>query len=153
FYDIDQMPGTVDGLQVSEQQLGILWHDGVEWRPVGGSLDPENNLVSAQIGHFSRFAVGILPAATEDLYRPQERIITPALKDGINDFVQFGQLGSRPDISIKIFDVTGRKIRTVHTPYVWDGKDDDGDIVESGVYVYQFDVDGMSITGMIAVAK
>jgi len=44
---------------------------------------------------------------------------------------------------IKIFDITGRKIRSVSAGTgKWDGKDDGGTIVESGVYIYQFTVDG-----------
>ncbi len=62
------------------------------------------------------------------------------------------------DTEITIEQITGKKIRTIDgEPYEWDGKDEDGNIVESGVYIYQFkaDVNGKRklVSGTIAVAK
>jgi gliding motility-associated-like protein len=82
-------------------------------------------------------------------YRPAKKIITPN-GDGINDEADFSGLAEE----VKIFDITGRKIRSVSAGTgQWDGKDDDGSVVESGVYIYQFKVDGTLVSGVIAVAK
>jgi len=90
-------------------------------------------------------------------YRPKERIITPAYSDGKNDVAYFSGLTGQIT-TIIIYDITGKKIRTIEgEPYEWDGRDDDGKIVESGVYIYQFkaDVNGKQqlVSGTIAVAK
>ncbi|RMH74121.1 MAG: hypothetical protein D6675_00845 [Gemmatimonadetes bacterium] len=48
------------------------------------------------------------------------------------------------EILIQIFTVAGRKIREIHTTYradefpTWDGRDDDGDEVANGTYIYKF---------------
>jgi hypothetical protein len=151
--DNDSNPGIVDGTDIAEQHLKIFWFDGYEWRPVGGIVDPSKNLVTVSAGHFGKFAIMPAAALGKNAYRPKERIITPALQDGFNDFAQFDNLGGY-NVAIHIFDITGHNIRTINgAPHIWDGRDDDGDIVESGVYVYQFKVDGTLISGTIAVAK
>ncbi|MFH1380130.1 MAG: gliding motility-associated C-terminal domain-containing protein [bacterium] len=151
--DIDDHPGIVDGTELDENKLAVFWHDGFEWRSLGGTINPEDNLINLSLGHFSQYGIFAAANLSSDQYRPKERIITPASADGINDIAQFDNLAGRSDITIKIFDITGRKIRDISSPYVWDGKDDDGEIVETGVYIYQFDVDGTLISGTIAVAK
>ena len=51
-------------------------------------------------------------------------------------------------VSLIVFDIRGRKVRTlvdgvlkpgVHDRIVWDGKDDSGQPVQSGTYVYQLE--------------
>ena len=82
-------------------------------------------------------------------YRPQRKIITPN-NDGINDYAFFSGFSA----TIYIYDITGKKIKTINCPpYRWDGRDDEEKFVETGVYIYQFEVDGELISGMIAVAK
>ena len=61
----------------------------------------------------------------------------------------FQLLGSdaATQIEIKIYTITGRLIRTLDNlsppdngfnyDYPWDGRDDDGDIVANGVYLYK----------------
>jgi flagellar hook assembly protein FlgD len=54
---------------------------------------------------------------------------------------------------VKIYDITGRLIRTIENTDRWDGRDDDGNIVESGIYIYQFKKAGQRISGTIIVVK
>jgi gliding motility-associated-like protein len=92
-----------------------------------------------------------------DEYRPKEKIITPN-GDDKNPYASFGNLNGQ-DYSIDIFDIRGHKVKTITTSSLprWDGTDDGGRVVESGVYLYQFkaDVNGSSklISGTIVVAK
>ncbi len=82
-------------------------------------------------------------------FMPSERIITPNA-DTINDTVTF----SSGIDEVKIFDVRGRRMKTIPGPTpVWDGTDDSGAIVESGVYLYQFTAAGERVSGVIGVAK
>jgi flagellar hook assembly protein FlgD len=69
----------------------------------------------------------------------------------VNDLANFG--GTASGAKIEIYDVTGRRVRTVVDQNVWDGRDDGGEVVESGVYVYQAEIEGQKISGVITVAK
>jgi flagellar hook assembly protein FlgD len=58
-------------------------------------------------------------------------------------------------VRVEIFDVNGRRVRSLTGvgTVPWDGTDDSGDIVESGVYIYQYTDSGKRISGVVAVAK
>lgn len=155
YFDLDN-DGIIDDTNIDETTLQAYYWDGKEWFLYGGIVDPVNNVLEFKVDHFSFYGL-FSTNITADMYRPKRRIITPALRDGINDTVFFQALNGT-DTTIKIFDVTGACIRTINSmPYEWDGKDDHGYIVESGVYIYQFraELDGAKklLSGMIAVAK
>lgn len=145
--------GKVDGTEIQEANLEIKLWDGVEWISMGGTVDTDLNVVSAQMMHFSIYAVYPASPLRDDDYRPRPRIITPAYKDGKNDFAQFGGAGNIEEISI--YTVNGRRIRQVRDISIWDGKDDGGALVESGLYVYQIKLKDSSkrVNGVIVVAK
>lgn len=69
---------------------------------------------------------------------------------------------SQSPVSIKIFDIVGREIRTLigGTPYqagnhqvLWDGKDNAGATVATGTYFYRMDADNFSVTRKMMVLK
>ncbi|MBN1383404.1 MAG: hypothetical protein JW983_00790 [Elusimicrobia bacterium] len=136
---------------VDETTLKIFWWDGFAWRYIGGSVDSTNNTVSVEVRHFSKYAVLPAGALSASDYRPKRKIITPFLVDGWNDYIQFDGLSG--NFTIRIYDITGRKVRTIRDVPIWEGYDDDGNIVESGVYIYQFKVGGELISGTVTVAK
>ncbi|MFH1784294.1 MAG: gliding motility-associated C-terminal domain-containing protein [bacterium] len=152
YFDLDS-DGYVDGTSVREETLRIFWWDGFAWRYVGGEVDALTNTVTSEIMHFCIYALFPARELAAGDYRPNNKIITPATADGINDVAEFNGLQGK-NIEIKIFDVTGKKIRTINSePYQWDGRNDEERLVEGGVYIYQFEVDGELISGIIAVAK
>lgn len=149
----------LDRLGASAKDLRAYCWDGAEWLLIPGALDPDSGVFRAQ---FSRFAyVALFPAGnlTEADYRPAESVITPAVRDGINDEAFFPNQSG--DFEIFIYDVAGRQVRRLSadsgTGTAWDGTDERGRTVESGVYLYQFkaDIGGQRklISGTIAVAK
>lgn len=161
YFDLDNngKPEDWEGkeMEFNESQLACYWWDGITWRPVGGKIDSDRNITTIKVSHFSYY--GLFKARPMGIseYRPKERIITPAYVDGKNDVAYFSGLSGQTT-TIRIYDITGEKIRTIDgEPYEWDGKDEDGNIVESGVYIYQFkaNVNGKkrSVNGTIAVAK
>jgi len=161
YFDLDEndKPEDWKGKEVdfSESQLACYWWDGFNWRQVGGKVDSDRNIVTAKVSHFSYYALFKVRPMGISEYRPKERIITPACADGKNDVAYFSGLTGQV-ATIRIYDITGKKIRTIEgEPYEWDGTDDDGNIVESGIYIYQFkaDVDGKRrlVSGTIVVAK
>ena len=68
-----------------------------------------------------------------------------------------------PRPTLSIYDIRGRKIKDISTmdPGViitgwriaWDGKDDNGDTVRPGVYIYQWTEGDTVIKGAIVVAR
>lgn len=153
YMDQDQ-DGVVDGTTVNENDLRIFWHDGVEWRSVGGRVDTAANRVTARISHFSLYA--LFPfnlGATAESVRPKERILTPN-GDGVWDDAVFDGISDADgDYTIEIFNVRGERVRRIVNMNKWNGRDDDGQIVENGTYVYRLTGQGMTVTGMIAVAR
>jgi len=130
--------------------LAMYYMDTYGWRILGQpNVDTTLHTVTTVTPHFSTFA--LIPAGSigaADL-RPTQRIITPN-GDGINDTATF----SGVDGPIHIFDVRGRRVKTINSANpVWDGTDDSGRIVESGVYIYQYTSQGTRISGVIGVAK
>ncbi len=137
-----------------EQKATIVWWDGFKWRRLGGAVNAASNLIATRIGAFNYMA--IVPAAplTPAERRPLEKILTPN-GDGVNDTAVFALGDIIQNVQIEIFDVTGHRVKTVNSAQLlsWDGRDESGQLVESGVYIYQYEVDGQRISGLIAVAK
>ena len=62
------------------------------------------------------------------------------------------------EFTVLIFDIDGMLVKSLSAPpgeteLVWDGRDETGEIVESGVYVYQLQVGENFKTGTLIVAK
>lgn len=152
--DVD---GKVTDLNVNGESLAIHWLKPESralaergWRPLSrSSVDTTLHTVTGSTGHFSTFAIFPTGPVGSAQLRALERIITPN-GDGVNDTASFAT-----DVpEVRFFDIRGRRVRTVRGPGpTWDGRDDSGDIVESGVYIYQYTVQGDTISGVIAVAK
>lgn len=159
FPDFVFSEGGRDGrLDVSKQLVGtagLFWWDGFAWRPLGGRVDPNSNLLTARVDRPGFYAVMSAPPISPEDRRPMEKVITPN-GDGVNDQATF-MLGSvLENVKIEIFDITGHRIRTINTSsnvFNWDGRDSSGSVVESGVYIYQYKLEGKRVSGLIAVAK
>lgn len=140
-----------DRTGAKEADLRVFWNDGFAWRYVGGTVDPANNQVRANVTHLGEF--GLFPylgSSQEDLVRPLERILssTPG-----HDVLRFNTTVAEGPFDIEIFDVRGSSVRKIHNVPEWDGRDESGKRVESGTYVYRFEGQGITLTGMIAVAR
>jgi gliding motility-associated-like protein len=146
--------GVIDGTQMPEKSVGMVFWDGFIWRKMGGIVNPANNTVTARIGGSGFFAIIPAGALSAEDQRPMEKIITPN-GDGTNDIALFTFANPLDNIRVEIFDMTGHRIRTLYsaTHNGWDGKDESGSTVESGVYIYQFESNGKRVSGLIAVAK
>ena len=62
------------------------------------------------------------------------------------------------EFTVLIFDIDGMLVKTLtalpgETELIWDGHDESGEIVESGIYVYQLQVGESFKTGTLIVAK
>jgi gliding motility-associated-like protein len=88
------------------------------------------------------------------------KVVTPN-NDGVNDFVVFEDitfykafpLNQVDNIKIQIFDLTGKIVREICDTEIWDGKDDTGNKVSAGVYIYQYKLGNEIKTGSIIIAR
>ena len=156
-YEDSDGDGLVDGTNIQVKNLKLFWWDNFEWRYIGGAADPNTHVVRAGLTHLSTFGLFDGSGFNVD-YKPREKIITPATQDGKNDVAVFDGLDGQPFyFTIKIFDMQGRCVRTLTQFGRWDGRDDQGNIVEGGVYLYQVHVNeafgGRTVSGLITVAK
>lgn len=89
-------------------------------------------------------------SASTTLTKPAQKILTPN-NDGINDYLNFTGLGS--DFEISIFNLKGKLIKKITDKSYWDGKNDKGNIVEGGIYIYIVKRGDDRIDGTIVVVK
>ncbi|MBN1622312.1 MAG: gliding motility-associated C-terminal domain-containing protein [Endomicrobiales bacterium] len=153
-YDSD---GMEDNTGYEETSLKIFFWDGYDWVFVGGTIDADQNTITVKVMHFSQYAVFPSAAPSTSDYRPVQKIITPALIDDKNDYAEFPAIDLSQDFKIYIYDINGRRIKTLENENIWRGDDDNNDTVESGVYIYQYkvNINGKKelISGTITVAK
>jgi len=150
---------VVDGTSIEENTLSLFHWDGHNWRYFGGKIcghtssdASKKNTVRADVSHLGRWALFASSGEPEvAAMRPLRTIITPATEDGINDYAEWA--GLEVPFEIKIYNRRGRLIRKLIDVPRWDGDDEDGNVVESGVYIYQFKKDKELISGIIVVAK
>ena len=146
--------GIVDTQNVAVRNLSIVMWDGFAWRNIGAQGNFQANTLRVRIGSLGYIAIlAAGPVSSVDM-RPKQKIITPN-GDNANDSAEFNMGTVAENVQIEIFDVTNHRVRTINTNTTlnWDGRDDNGKIVESGVYIYQYTVDGNRVSGVIGVAK
>jgi gliding motility-associated-like protein len=148
----------------SEKNLAIFSWDniGQEWRLVGGMVNEAKNIISVNLNYFSSFAIFEANRSKTDVkwsYNP----FSPN-GDGIADTTTiYINLGYKTDIQAKveIFDYMGKLVRTLiqedtqsgNISILWDGKDENGDRVEIGAYIYQVSVGKEIRNGTLIVAR
>ncbi len=154
YLDVDN-DGKIDGTDCREELATVFSFDGFDWRNCGGEVDTENNTVSLKINHLSIYGIFLVKYLSESVLKPREKFITPGVRDGKNDKIVFDGLNNL-NTEVKIFDLWGRVIRKINSfPYEWDGRDDEGRLVNPGVYVYQYFHPELNkrITGVVIVAR
>jgi len=145
----------------SAKNLGVYWHNGVEFKKLYGKVDPAAQTLTVDTPNIGLFQVRSLyraDGAVFDLSNLSSRVITPN-DDGLNDVVIFtydpGPNNAQP--AGRIYDLQGRFVADMTSGLVpntltWDGKMN-GRAAASGVYVYEIKGDGKTFNGTIVVAR
>ncbi len=69
---------------------------------------------------------------------------------------QITEISLPPEVTastIRILNMRGRLVRTLRDEVRWDGRDDQGRMCESGVYLFQVDASGMRKNGKVVLIK
>jgi len=143
--------GTIDEINELVEDMSMFYYDGVNWRKIPTSLET-GNLFSGYIYKGGLYAVFKNTSGSFSISesRPKRKIFTPN-GDGKNDYIEF--TGLLNPFKIKIFSISGVKVREIEDIPAWDGKDSSGKIVPSGIYIYVIEKDGRKEKGVIVVAK
>ncbi len=88
------------------------------------------------------------------------RVVTPN-GDMLNDVIYFkfgGESVSGLPFETQVYDIHGAKVSgmgtdSTETALVWNGKDDGGRIVPSGIYIYSIKLGDRQATGTVVVAR
>jgi hypothetical protein len=149
------------GMNIDEEALVLFfWSDeSCDWIKAGGIVNTASKTVSVRVNHFTIFDIGV---DISDIQRIQTKNNKLYVYLDVNPF-KHGQesnfVAKLPDdtirLSIRIFDLAGDLVRVVVEDsdctdkvgkgYVnigaWDGKNDYGEYVGTGVYIYQVEIE------------
>jgi hypothetical protein len=145
---------------LNEDGLRIYYWTGTDWELVTGvqTVDKSNNTITATVKHFSTYRIlGSYVSADMSNVKVYPNPYNPAT-------AVLGKLKviNLPMNSVmKLYSVTGELVRKLSEVddgnlgwLEWDGKNDDGDKVGKGVYIYQIqDAAGNKKTGKIGLIK
>lgn len=156
-------PAQATGL--TPDQLSLYWFNGVTWVKIGGTLDLNSQSLRTKSSFLGNYQIrGVASATSLALSQGNvyPRLFTPN-GDGRNDRVYFVlENPNNVSVSGKIMDKDGRHVRTLPPPATqagigttlsWDGKDDRGNVVPGGAYIYQIQGEGKNFTGTVGVAR
>jgi hypothetical protein len=160
-YEIDtdgKVKNTDVPVEEAGSRLALYRFDGVNWVPVPSDVDTTKQTVTAYVNHFSEYSIMEKNQTTESVFdRVSPNPFAPASG---TSFARADFYFTNPDniaTELKISSLTGRLIKKTlfnasDVPN-WDGKDESGNIVEGGVYIFELKVGKKSHTGTVVLAK
>lgn len=142
-------------LSEAKEKLSIAFWDekSLTWIPLKSTVEISSNdrdiVVSANIRHLTTFAVISKASVFTGRLRVFPNPFTP--KASSYNVVNFVLPSEEVNdvVTIKIWDTTGTLVKTISSysnVVTWDGKNENGEFVEGGVYIYQVKV-GNNIVG------
>ncbi|MDI6703627.1 MAG: FlgD immunoglobulin-like domain containing protein [bacterium] len=131
-----------------ESQIGIFFYDGYGWLKIPSKVDKEKDMVIAEIDHFTKYTLGIDVRDPDELLTDVICTENPFSPNGQNLVsIQCRTSALEGRMEVRIYDSIGHlvwerinKFSSTQPGTVeisWDGKDERGDIVDNGIYVYQ----------------
>ncbi|OGS28264.1 MAG: hypothetical protein A2297_10225 [Elusimicrobia bacterium RIFOXYB2_FULL_48_7] len=139
-------------------KLGLFYWDGVNWQKMPCTVSAAAQTVTANVTHFSRYALrGTVKPSGFSFQRVNPKPFTPN-PDGVYDRAYFYyENPDNVDVGIKIYDLKGFLVRNIDVntgsaPY-WDGRDNNGRMMQGGVYIFQMKAGNKIIKDTIILAK
>lgn len=141
----------------------IYWFNGNSYVRLGGTVITSQQAFRIQSRTLGLYAIRAIASPTKfGLSRgsPYPRVITPNGSENRRVFF-FVDNPTDGDLIGQIYDVRGAKVRSLRvdgmsptaTTLVWDGRDEQGAVVPSGVYLYEIGAGKEKVTGTVAVAR
>jgi len=142
--DTEEPYGLVDGSEIRESELIMYWYNenSSGWeKQTSFWINESENGVSLEVEHFSIYCLGgKLPGSLEIDYL----INYPNPFSGGTTFV-YNLRDEADEVVIRVYTISGRLIKEIDLgsrsygkrEYYWDGNDDGGEEIASGVYLYK----------------
>ena len=163
--DVLDSGGLTTGIKVSEasNRLSMGYWNERYWVKLGGRIDKSNNdndvTISTKVSHLSKYAIVTKEATQSIAINVSPNPFTPASSDSRFNRVNFSfNNENNEEVELKIWDLTAGLVRTIReygtSSISWDGRNEYGEIVEGGVYIWQLKV-GKDVAGKgtVVVAK
>jgi hypothetical protein len=136
------------GVPGPESELRLVHYDGSAWVDVTTSLDTATNTVCGVVSSLSPFVIAVLgTTSVGDGSSPVSFALHASVPNPFNPTttIRYDVPSGGADVSISIFDVAGRLVRELVNEHrstgtwsvQWNGDDDRGQRVASGVYFYR----------------
>ena len=130
-------PADIATLGLMESKLAICRYDAAQdlWIPIPFTLDTKNHVITATIDHFSIFVLVQFAGATN---LDQVKVYPNPLNSRTQGQMTIENL--TVNATIKIYNIAGDLVRTLNYTTAngqtkWDGRNDSGSTVASGVYI------------------
>jgi len=149
--------------QAVAQVISLYWFNGSSFIRVGGTVLLQNQalMVTAKnLGLYEIQAVSLPTSFALTRGSPYPRVITPNGAENHRVFWFFDN-PANDEVDGTIYDIRGAKVRDLgvssQSPtansLVWDGRDNRGAVVPSGVYLYKIQAGKERTTGTVVVAR
>ena len=161
----DLKPATIEfaiDMLPDSSELTIVRMNGGRWEQIGGTIDRQGGRISTAILNLGRFAVATLSREDSEgviisNLTCQPRLFSP--NRGESTDISF-RLSRSTDVTIKIYNEAGRLRRVLKNSehlfagtnvLRWDGRADDGQLVESNFYIVTVEGEGKLGTKTVVV--
>ncbi|OGF51011.1 MAG: hypothetical protein A2231_11730 [Candidatus Firestonebacteria bacterium RIFOXYA2_FULL_40_8] len=141
----------------AKDMLAVFYHNGVKWVKIGGTVDTTNQTITVKVEQLCKYA--IMPASNSAAFNYIETSPNPFTpnNDNKNDRVYFYYEPNDSDATIKIYSQLNSLVKEITvtkglTPY-WDGTNNNGMLVEGGLYIYQIKSGDKIKNGTVVLAK
>ncbi|MCX7716728.1 MAG: hypothetical protein N2Z73_04855, partial [Endomicrobia bacterium] len=134
------------------QKIKALYYDGIQWHTTYCWIDTSSMEIKGKLLGDGIYALFVIAEEVNyDNYKPTQNIVF------FNKFqrcqVFFPVMTVNPEIEIKIYDIKGRLVKKISKIEYWDGKDEKGQEVPTGTYIYKYIIGGQQYTGTVILLK
>lgn len=120
----------------------LIFNDGV--RSFRLDAEVKGEMLIAEIERPGRFSIG---------YLKPRRLEVKAAPNPFTTITTFYISGGSKEAVIRIFRPDGKLIKTLKGARSWDGTNEEGEKVESGIYIYQVESEGRIASGTIVFIR
>lgn len=167
YYKIDPVTGNIFGTEthssLADKSLKLFKYNGIEWIVQSSIVNVSASYVAVDTEELGNFAI-MLNSHSEKFSLSQiepRKIFTPNGPPPHNIIKFYFENPEMEKITCKIFNLKGKLIKELPLEsislkdgyFYWDGKDKDGKICNSGVYIYQLESKDKVINGTIILSK
>ena len=159
-YTALKMSGNMSDLNNSD--YNFAYYNTIEWIILGKNYNSNLNNIYIKTKNLGKFRLEKINVSNNEFtllnWPPKNKIITPNNDNNNDDFRIYFKNAENRNVSGKVFDLTGTyicelKINNSENYIYWDAKDSYGNIVNSGIYIYQIKTGNKVVNGTVVIAR